>query len=55
LLSGVLATSVYEWILLTFGLKNASATYQKAMNYIFYELIIKIVQIYIDDVVVKSK
>jgi hypothetical protein len=47
---------LYEWILMTFGLKNAGATYQRAMmNYIFHELISKIVEIYIDDVVVKSK
>jgi hypothetical protein len=39
---------------MTFGLKNASATYQRAMNYIFHELIGKIVEIYIDDVVIKS-
>jgi hypothetical protein len=43
-----------EWIVLTFGLKNAGATYQRAMNYIFHELIGKIVEIYIDDVVIKS-
>jgi hypothetical protein len=46
---------LYEWIAMTFGLKNAGATYQRAMNYIFHELISKIVEIYIDDVVVKSK
>jgi hypothetical protein len=46
---------LYEWIVMTFGLKNAGATYQRAMNYIFHELISKIVEIYIDDVVVKSK
>jgi hypothetical protein len=39
---------------MTFGLKNADATYQRAMNYIFRELIGKIVEIYIDDVVIKS-
>jgi hypothetical protein len=39
---------------MTFGLKNAGATYQRAMNYIFQELIGKIVDIYIDDVVIKS-
>jgi hypothetical protein len=38
---------------MTFGLKNAGATYQRAINYIFHELIDKIVEIYIDDVVVK--
>jgi hypothetical protein len=45
---------LFEWIVMTFGLKNAGATYQRAMNYIFHELIGKIVEIYIDDVVIKS-
>ena len=44
---------LYEWVVMTFGLKNAGATYQRAMNYIFHDLIGKIVEIYIDDVVVK--
>jgi hypothetical protein len=44
---------LYDWIVMTFGLKNAGATYQRAMNYIFHEFIGKIVEIYIDDVVVK--
>jgi hypothetical protein len=39
---------------MTFGLKNAGTTYQRAMNYIFHDLISKLVEIYIDDVVVKS-
>jgi hypothetical protein len=39
---------------MTFGLKNVGATYQRGMNYIFHELISKIVEIYIDDVVIKS-
>jgi hypothetical protein len=34
--------------------ENAGATYQRAMNYIFHELIGKTVEIYIDDVVIKS-
>ena len=46
---------LFEWVVMTFGLKNGGATYQRAMNYIFHELIGKIVEIYIDDVVVKSK
>ena len=40
---------------MTFGLKNADVTYQRAMNYIFHKLIDKIVEIYIDDVMEKSK
>ena len=38
---------LYEWVVMTFGLKNAGATYQRAMNYIFHDLIGKIVGIYI--------
>ncbi|XP_024197604.1 uncharacterized protein LOC112200825 [Rosa chinensis] len=38
-----------------FSLKNAGATYQKAMNAIFHNLIGKTVEVYIDDVVIKSK
>jgi hypothetical protein len=49
------ALGLYEWVVMTFGLRNASATYQRAMNYIFHKLISKIIEIYIDDVVVKSK
>ena len=49
------AIGLYEWVVMTFGLKNAGATYQWAMNYIFHNLIDKIVEIYIDEVVVKSK
>ena len=36
-------------------LKNAGATYQRAMNTIFYENIRKIVECYIDDITVKSR
>jgi hypothetical protein len=37
-----------------FGLKNAGATYQRAMNSIFHDFIEVFMQIYIDDIVVKS-
>jgi len=45
---------LFEWIVMTFGLKNTGATYHRAMNFIFHEFIGKLVEIYIDDVVVKS-
>ncbi|XP_024164584.1 uncharacterized protein LOC112171668 [Rosa chinensis] len=38
-----------------FGLKNAGATYQRAMNLIFHDILGKVLEIYIDDVVVKSQ
>ncbi|KAM1452984.1 hypothetical protein COP1_002732 [Malus domestica] len=49
------ALGTYEWVVMPFGLKNASATYQRAMNTIFHDLIGTIVEFYIDDVVIKSK
>ena len=48
------AVGLFEYLIMTFGLKNAGAMYQRAMNYIFHDLIGKLVEIYIDDVVVKS-
>jgi hypothetical protein len=39
---------------MTFGLKNAGATYQMAMNLIFDELLGNTVEVYIDDIIVKS-
>jgi hypothetical protein len=45
---------LFEYVVMTFGLKNAGATYQRAMNYIYHDLISKLVEIYINDVIVKS-
>ncbi|KAM2763111.1 hypothetical protein PS2_014761 [Malus domestica] len=49
------ALGTYEWVVMPFGLKNAGTTYQRAMNTIFHDLIGTIVEVYIDDVVIKSK
>jgi hypothetical protein len=48
------AVGLFEYVVTTFGLKNAGATYQRAMNHIFHDLIGNLVEIYIDDVMVKS-
>jgi hypothetical protein len=45
---------LFEWVVMTFGLKNACATYQRAMNLIFHDLLGIILEIYIDNIVVKS-
>jgi hypothetical protein len=45
---------LFEWLVMTLGLKNAEATYQRAMNLIFHDLLKIILEIYIDDIVVKS-
>jgi hypothetical protein len=39
---------------MTFGLKNAGATNQRAMNMIFHDFLRIIIEVYIDDIVVKS-
>jgi len=47
--------SVYCYIVMPFGLKNAGVTYQRGMNTIFYEHIRKIVECYVNDIIVKSR
>ncbi|XP_051115706.1 uncharacterized protein LOC127240898 [Andrographis paniculata] len=49
------ALGIYEWTVMPFGLKNAEATYQWAMNTIFHDLIGQSMEVYIDDVIIKSK
>ena len=38
-----------------FGLKNVNATYQRVMNAIFQDMLCYHMEIYINDIVVKSK
>jgi hypothetical protein len=44
----------FEWVVMTFGLKNVGATCQRAMNLIFHDLLGVSMEVYIDDLVVKS-
>jgi hypothetical protein len=44
---------LFEWVIMSFGLKNASATYERAMNLIFHDLLGVLMEVYIGDVVVK--
>jgi hypothetical protein len=48
------AMGLFEYMVMTFVLKNAGATYQRAMNYMYHDLINKLVEIYINALVVKS-
>ena len=38
----------FEWLVMPFGLKNASTTYQRAMNVIFHDMLGHYMEIYID-------
>ena len=40
---------------MSFGLKNAGATYQRLINLMFQELIGETVEVYVDDIIVKRK
>ncbi|KAM1506182.1 hypothetical protein ACFXTO_002081 [Malus domestica] len=46
---------IYCYKVIPFGLKNAGATYQRAMQKIFNDMLHKNVECYVDDVVVKTK
>jgi Reverse transcriptase (RNA-dependent DNA polymerase) len=45
---------IYCYKVMPFGLKNVGATYQRAMIKIFDDLIHKIVECYVDDLVIKA-
>jgi hypothetical protein len=45
---------LFKWVVMTFGLKNSGATYQRAMILIFHDLLRVLMEVYINNVVVKS-
>jgi hypothetical protein len=45
----------FEYLRMPFGLLNAGATFQRAMDFAFHELMGKIIEIYQDDLIVFSK
>jgi len=46
---------VYCYTMMPFGLKNAGATYQRAMSTIFCDHLRKTVECYVDDIAIKSR
>ena len=45
----------YCYRFMPFGLKNAGATYMRAMTTIFHDMMHKEVEVYVDDVIIKSR
>ncbi|XP_070021771.1 uncharacterized protein [Nicotiana sylvestris] len=46
---------MYCYRMMPFGLKNASATYMRAMTTIFHDMIHKEIEVYVEDVIIKSR
>ena len=46
---------LYCYVVMPFGLKNAGAMYQSLVNHMFYNQIGKTMEVYVDDMLVKSK
>ena len=51
----VTRTGNYHYKVMPFGLKNAGSTYQRMMTRMFESQLVKSIEVYIDDMVVKSK
>ncbi|XP_012830533.1 PREDICTED: uncharacterized protein LOC105951629 [Erythranthe guttata] len=53
--SFVTATGTYCYVVMPFGLKNAGATYQRLMDRMFRAQLGRNIEVYVDDMLVKSK
>ncbi|KAA3461604.1 RNA-directed DNA polymerase (Reverse transcriptase), Ribonuclease H-like protein [Gossypium australe] len=45
----------FSYKVMPFGLKNAGATYQRAMVTLFHDMMYKEIEVYVDDMIVKSR
>lgn len=48
-----IALGIYCYTVMPFGFKNAGATYQQAMKYIFVDKLYVKMEDYVDDIIVK--
>ena len=53
--SFIIDRGLYCYKVMPFGLKNVRATYQRLVNGMFKDLIVKSMEVYVDDMLVKSK
>ena len=53
--SFIIDRELYCYKAMLFGFKNVRATYQRLMNTIFKDLISKTMEVYMDDMLLKSK
>ena len=53
--SFIIEWGTYYYRVILFGLKNACATYQRAATTLFHDMMHKDVEVYVDDMIVKSR
>jgi hypothetical protein len=53
--SFITSFGMYCYITMSFGLRNAGATYQRCMQHVFGDHIGRTIEVYVDDIVVKTK
>lgn len=53
--SFVIDRGLYCYKVMSFGLRNVGATYQRLVNMMFEDLIRKTMEVYVDDILVKSR
>jgi hypothetical protein len=51
----IMKTGLYDWIVMPFGLKNATSTFTRIMSIVFEELGDKFLKIFVDDLNVHSE
>jgi len=54
-MSFIMPWGMYCYKMMSFDLKNAGDTYMRAMTTIFHDMIHKEIEVYVDDVIIKSK
>ena len=53
--SFIISQGLYSYIVMPFRLKNARVTYQRLVNKMFNEQIGRNIEVYVDDMLIKSK
>ncbi|XP_075494827.1 uncharacterized protein LOC142532404 [Primulina tabacum] len=53
--SFITSGGTFYYVVMPFGLKNAGATYQRLMNHVFQRQIGRTIEVYVDDILIKTR